>query len=334
MPTHRVDSDRRKQIVADACKRPLPSVTLAKQLYAKHPRLFSTLNAATTAVRYHLGKRGKTSRDNAKARDTLRPHGSPHDRPPLPKSIAEPWEPFVLNARRVLVLSDTHVPFHDEAAIETALAYGETFGPDAILWNGDVLDYEAISKFDRLGPGPTVGQELACAKELFAHVHHRFPGVPQFYKLGNHDERWELYLWRKAMELAELCKDVWQHFVGIDEFGITIIRDGRPVMCGKLPILHGHELSKGFVAPVNPARGAFLKMLSSCLIAHHHRQSEHDEPTFWGEVISCRSQACLCFRHQRYARINKWQHGFATVEVHDDGGYELELKKIIGGKVR
>jgi hypothetical protein len=45
--------------------------------------------------------------------------------PPLPESHAKSWESFAIEARRVLVLSDIHFPFHDVAAIECALAYGE-----------------------------------------------------------------------------------------------------------------------------------------------------------------------------------------------------------------
>jgi predicted nucleic acid-binding Zn-ribbon protein len=34
-----------------------------------------------------------------------------------------------------------------------------------------------------------------------------------------------------------------------------------------------------------------------------------------------------------YARINKWDHGFATVVVSEDGTYDLDVKEIDAGKV-
>lgn len=336
-------SRRRQEIVADTCRQypNWPNYRLAKWLHAKHPKLFANDNAARMALGWHLGKRGPVSRHYAKAKGTLRQHGTQSDRTPIPPSLAQPWEPFILDARRTLSISDLHFPFHDPVALEIALAYGEEFQPDAILINGDLVDFEDISKFDRSGSGPTTDEELATTKQGLQHIRERFPHADLYFKFGNHDERWLRYFLRRAPEvlaksptLTAAIDQVWQDAIGLKDFGVTVISDGRPVMCGKLPVLHGHEPQKGFTAPVNPARGVFLKLLASCLVAHHHRQSEHDEMPFGGEVISCRSQACLCDLRQKYARINKWQHGFATIEVDNDGSYELELKKIVKGRVR
>lgn len=334
---------RRQEIVAEASRefRKLPNRTVATILHAKYPKLFETHEAARAAVRFVRGNIGSKMRAKAADKSGFRPSGSQSDRVPIPPSLCEPWLPFIIEARRTLSISDLHCPFHDPEALEVALDHGEDFEPDAVLINGDLVDFEDISKFDRSGAGPTTDEELACTKQTLQHIRQRFPHADLYFKFGNHDERWLRYFLRRAPEvlaksktLSDAIDKVWQDAIGITDFGVTVISDGRPVMCGKLPIFHGHEPQKGFTAPVNPARGVFLKLLASCLVSHHHRQSEHDEMPFGGEVISCRSQACLCDLRQKYARINKWQSGFATIEVHPDGGYELELKKIIKGKVR
>jgi hypothetical protein len=98
-------------------------------------------------------------------------------------------------------------------------------------------------------------------------------------------------------------------------------------------VFHGDELPRGMASPVNPARGAFLRTLSSLLHSHLHRTSEHTERTMDDRIITCRTTGALCGLYPEYARINKWDHGFATVVVSEDGNYECELKRIIHKRV-
>jgi len=113
------------------------------------------------------------------------------------------------------------------------------------------------------------------------------------------------------------------------------VEDQRPVMAGKLPILHGHELPKGVSAPVNPARGAFMRTLSTVLVGHSHRSSGHAESDMWHDETFCWSTGCLCDLTPEYARINRWNWGFALATVHDDESFDVENLRITAdGKVR
>lgn len=328
-------SEARKQIVADLCKQ-FPKAqarTLARKLALEHPKLFSTVEIARSAVRFYFGVYGVRSRRAAERRGCDRPKRQPGELPPLPESFARSWEPFDIRARRVLVLSDLHYPFHDSAAIESALGYGEQFKPDAILVNGDLIDFERISRFDYDPHGPSTKDSIGMVRTFWHHLRKRFPRAKRFWKFGNHDERMELYLMREAPEATNETRVRWRDEAGVTEHGVTVIADKRPVMLGKLRVLHGHEKGKQLSTPVNQARGAFLKLLSSVLEGHGHRTSEHTERTADGEVISCRSTGCLCGLWPDYARVNKWDHGFATVCVEKSGNYVVDLKRIIVGKV-
>jgi len=113
------------------------------------------------------------------------------------------------------------------------------------------------------------------------------------------------------------------------------VEDQRPVMAGKLPILHGHELPKGVSAPVNPARGAFMRTLSTVLVGHSHRSSGHAESDMWHDETFCWSTGCLCDLTPEYARINRWNWGFALATVHEDQSFDVENLRITAdGKVR
>ena len=106
-------------------------------------------------------------------------------------------------------------------------------------------------------------------------------------------------------------------------------------MCGKLAVFHGHELPSGLTNPVNMARGAFLRMVDSVLVGHGHRSSNHTEPDWQKREITTWSQGCLCDMNPEYARINKWNHGFATIEVQRGGNFNVtNLRVSPDGKIR
>jgi hypothetical protein len=48
---------------------------------------------------------------------------------------------------------------------------------------------------------------------------------------------------------------------------------------------------------------------------HHHQTSEHTETNMNGEITTTYSVGCLCELHPAYLPINKWNHGFAIVDI-------------------
>lgn len=328
MPTPR---ERRQQIVDEICgKYPdAPARTLARKLADEHPRLF-TIEQARSLIRNHFGQNGTHNRKLARRQRKAR---KPGELPKLPPTYARPWEPYILDARRCLVLSDIHFPYHDPVALECALKFGDSYKPDCVLVNGDLIDFERISRFDYDAHGPRTGTSVRMVRRFWNHIKARYPKARRVWKYGNHDERMELYIMRNAPEAPESARKAWLKDAGVLRHGVEIVTDKRPVMLGKLRVLHGHEKGKGVFNPVNQARGAFLRLVASVLEGHGHRTSEHTERTADGEIISCRSTGCLCGLWPDYARINKWDQSFATVDVEADGNYVCRIHRIIDGKV-
>lgn len=55
----------------------------------------------------------------------------------------------------------------------------------------------------------------------------------------------------------------------------------------------------------------------------------------FGAEVFCWSTGCLCDLRPEYARINKWNHGFAAVTVHDDGSFDVSNQRVTAdGRVR
>jgi predicted phosphodiesterase len=253
----------------------------------------------------------------------------------LPESHATDWTAFELTGvRRVLVLSDVHVPYHDEVALNAALAHGDEFNPDAVLLNGDIADFYRVSRYQKDPDRRSFQQELDAVRQFLAHLRARFPRSRIVYKLGNHEERWWSYLWQRAPELMGVDFASFGVMVQAEQHRIELVSEQRPVQLGHLTVLHGHELPKGLTNPVNPARGAFLRALDIVLMGHQHRTSEHTETTMTGRTITCWSTGCLCSLTPEYMRINRHNHGFATVTMAENGmDFSVQNHRIRKGKL-
>lgn len=311
---------------------------LARKLYEDCKEQFISFEAAYSAIRRARGNHGNRNRKLANPK-TARPNGKAGWSPKCPPAIEESWVPYRLDPKhkRVLCLSDLHVPFHSPIALESMVGFAkEELNPDAVILNGDIADFYSVSRHDK---DPTrVGGlkgEVDALREVLVWLIGAFPRAKFVYKLGNHEERLDHFIWNKAPELLGVASCRMWEIPRLAELKIEWVGDKRPIMVGKLPVLHGHEFSGGISAPVNPARGLFLKTLHTALIGHLHRSSTHPEPDMFGRETTCWSQGCLCGLNPAWLPINKWTWGFAYIEVKADGDFDLSNYRINKeGKVR
>lgn len=303
--------------------------TIARMLVKKYPLRFDTFEKARRAVR-NCSPTNCHNRPKKLTKEQYHPVAKTPDA--LPDSLAKPWLPYILNGKRILVLSDVHIPYHDKPALEAALAHGDEFEPDTILLNGDIADFYVISRWERDPESRPFADEVRIMREFLSHLRKRHPKAKIVYKMGNHEERWWSYIWRKAPELLGVDLADFASLIQAKKNRVEIVSDQRIIQVGLLSILHGHELPKGLTNPVNPARGAFLRAIDITLIGHQHRSSEHTETSMLGRTITCWSTGCLCTLHPEYMRINKHNHGFATV-VSDGRDFKVNNLRIRNGKI-
>lgn len=308
-----------------------PNRTLAKRLASTHQ---VTVESARGRIRSVRGARGIYHRKAIK-NQIRRPKGKAGTVPKMPPSAAESWEPHTLHGKRILCLSDIHIPYHSELALAKAVEHGKTLEPDTVLLNGDFCDFYTISRWIKNPKHRNFKAERQAVVEFLQWLRHEFLDVEIVAKKGNHEERWDHWLWNHAPEISDEPEMLLEHWLKFDDLAIEMVDKQRPVMAGKLPVLHGHELPKGLTNPVNMARGAFLRMVDTVLVGHGHRSSSHTESTWTHKEITCWSQGCLCDLTPEYARINKWNWGFAFIEVADGGDFQVSNFRINKeGKVR
>jgi predicted phosphodiesterase len=304
----------------------MPTLKLARLIYSENPLLFSGIETIRRTLRAIEGKgANRTIVRKEMPERTKNPYK-------LPESDEAIYQPYDLKAKRLLVLSDIHIPYHSIEALTCAFDYAKGEKPDAILLNGDTLDFFGLSKFVKDPKKRSVAHELEAFKSLMDIIKKVF-NAKIYYKMGNHCERYEHFLWMKAHELVGIDEFDFSNIIKARSEGIEIIKDKRVIKAGDLSIIHGHEFGGGLFSPVNVARGLFMKGKVSAMQGHSHVTSENTELDMDGKMITTWSVGCLCELNPQYRPLaNKYNHGFAIVDI-DGQNYEVRNKRIHKGKV-
>jgi predicted phosphodiesterase len=309
-----------------------PTLTLAKKLYSEYPDLFTSLEACRTMIRRYRGNTGTAKRKQAKDKRFFRENGKAGFVFKMPKSIAEPKKDFIMPDGEILFLSDVHVPYHDDRALETALSYGDKINPDMIHLNGDCMDFFSVSRWEKNPLERNLPREIYLARQFLAHLRERFPKSEILFKVGNHEERWEKFLWAKCPELCG-CEFVsFDSVLDLKKFGVQTVLSKQKVKYGKnFTAIHGHELFQSN-APVNFARTLQTKLNACAIGGHRHQTSEHTQKNVDDKYVTCWSVGCLCDMSPDYAIINQWNHGFAHISLKGND-FHVRNKRIIDGVV-
>lgn len=305
---------------------------LAKMLVSNYPEAFSSVDNARNMIRYYRGATGKCNRKKAKIEAPMTP-----PQPALPPSDAPEWLPHTLPNRegRYLIFADTHIPYHNPRAIETMVAFAKELEVTDILILGDFIDCYQLSRFEKSPVLRNFKSEVDTAKQVLDYLSSELDPQTITYKLGNHEERLEHYIYRHAPALFGVEGLTWGALIDAEARNITLIKDKRPVTCGRLFMIHGHEYSKNMLSPVNPARGVFLRLHECAIVAHSHVPSNHAEPTAADRIISCWSIGCTCDLHPLYQPMSRWTLGFGLLDVTKDDSpmWEFSNYKILKGRV-
>lgn len=305
----------------------MPTLKLARIIYNDNPLLFTTLDATRCMLRLIENKMGKTNRCKID-KEVPERKKNPYN---LPESDEALYEPFKIDAKRLLVLSDIHIPYHNIESLTCAFDFAKSEKPDAILLNGDTLDFFGLSRFAKDPKARSFAHELNTFKEFMDILKKTFD-AKIYFKIGNHEERYFHFLWMKAHEIVGVEEFELENIIKSRAEGIEIIKDKRIIKAGDLNVMHGHEFGGSVFSPVNIARGLFLKGKVSAMQGHNHQTSEHSESNMNGELTTTWSLGCLCELHPAYLPINKWNHGFALVDI-DGQNFEVRNKRIHKGKI-
>ena len=301
----------------------MPNRTLARKIMFES-NIGKSLESIRERVRAFRGLAGKGSKRTMKRFDYE------SIKLGIPQSDAQNYVPFKLpdGLKKGLLMSDTHLPYHDIDALTYALEDGYNEDVDFIILNGDIIDCYQLSSFKKDPLMRSFKGEIDIAKAFFTMIREMFPKAYILYKFANHEARLNTYLFSHAQSLVGVEEMTLDKLLDLKSFNIHHVSDKRIIQAGKLSILHGDEYCGGQSTPIGPARVLFMKAHDVACCGHWHRTSEYTERSIMNKTITCWSIGCLCNMNPDYSPLNNWNHGYAILHMGQKGAFTIYNKRI------
>lgn len=236
-----------------------------------------------------------------------------------------------------LLLFDIHIPHEDKVAVDCALNYAKKqYQIDNIILGGDIMDCEALSKYDKNRNTVAFSVEVQKTRQFLDRLRDDFPEARITYLMGNHEERLEKYILKNAPDLVGVAGGI-ENVLELEERGIQFV-DNRVLKAttneffkvGQFTVLHGHEM--GICPTVSPAHRFLERAKRNLILGHIHAPDEKVTTCIDGSIIRCYSVGTLGKLNPMYRPFNSWGQGFAIIEhwkTHDI----VKNYRIFDGKV-
>lgn len=231
--------------------------------------------------------------------------------------------------KKIGILSDIHVPFHSLEALTCAIKYLKDQKIDCLYLNGDTFDFYSISRHEKEKDLRDFPREIEMCRNFLQKLRDIFPLIPIYFKAGNHENRFQRYLFSQAEEFAGLHELQFDKFFRMDHLKIEWIEDWQGMEMGDLLVCHGHEIMAG---GMNPSQTTFNKTFCNTLIGHVHRTTSTTKKDGFKRYIHSYSTGCLTHLSPKYYPFAQHNHGFALVEI-NDGKSKVSNIMIKDGKI-
>ncbi len=233
------------------------------------------------------------------------------------------------NLKKIGILSDIHVPFHSLEALTCAIKYLKEQQIDCLYLNGDTFDFYSISRHEKEKDLRDFVREIEMCRNFLQKLRDIFPLIPIYFKAGNHENRYQRYLFAQAEEFAGLHELQFDKFFRLDHLKIEWVEDWQGMEMGDLLVCHGHEIMAG---GMNPSQTTFNKTFCNTLIGHVHRTTSTTKKDGFKNFIHSYSTGCLTHLSPKYYPFAQHNHGFALVEI-TEGKSKVNNIMIKDGKI-
>lgn len=251
----------------------------------------------------------------------------------------------------VAVLSDQHVPFHDEALHEHVLSWLQDTQPARIVLLGDLLDMDQMSRhpWDARFHS-TLQQTIDAGHRYVSDLRTTCPEAQIDYLLGNHEDRArqriierlrEMYGVRRATDERSALSLEW--LLALDELGVVMHTDesqhyhhSQLRIAPGLVARHGQATRKG---GGSSALAEMERATHGVVMGHCHRlaitrRTLHDD---CGDPrVMWAAEAGTLARVRGglgYAPRPDWQQGALTVTIDSEGDTHVEAACEQAGKL-
>jgi hypothetical protein len=246
-----------------------------------------------------------------------------------------------MSFKRILVLSDAHIPFHERGLLELIIQYAIDRKIDTINFAGDMADCASFSKFTL----PLCAMDWDEEKKIFLREMKKFNRFNKVFMYGNHCYRIIDEYARNARKIGKAMelegRDIIYDTLGLDKLeNLTVVPYMGRVNLGSLTLKHGSfwRGDAGMSAKIERTKEG-----GSTLTGHTHRLGSCPvtlsgvNPIIHGGW----ENGCLCQLHAWYKRGNSvssdtqnWQHGFSEIfyEDKEHGKFHVQQYYIVNGE--
>ena len=241
--------------------------------------------------------------------------------------------PLKLNLRSgiqtIAVVGDQHFPFHDRKVLGIIDKFLEELQPNYLIYNGDMGDFYQISKFSK-NPArlDSLQEDVNSTTRMFWRHKRLLPNTKKILIAGNHEDRWQKFLWDKAPVLSSLKALTIPELFGLEECGIDYIPYEQGLMINDLfLVIHGDisSIHSGYTA-----KRMYEKHGGCGICAHCHRGGsfyKRDRFGTWGWWEGF----CLCSLNPDWIKNPNWVQGFTLVHFLGKKRFWVEQIPILGG---
>lgn len=178
---------------------------------------------------------------------------------------------------KVVFLTDTHFPFVNKNAIKKVLKLIKKERPTHVIQCGDLLDMYSFSRYEKdanfTNPEDELKKGLAMAAKMWADIRKIVPKAKCIQLIGNHEDRLNKTIAKKAPELAGLCKSIKDLY---NFKGVQVLDSSKQHFeIDGVIYTHGHYTKLGDHAK-------FYR--KSCVHGHTHRAGIYYEQTVDGLI--------------------------------------------------
>jgi predicted phosphodiesterase len=188
--------------------------------------------------------------------------------------------------KRIVVLSDMQIPYHDKRSVENVIQFVKDYQPDQLLCVGDEADSPEPSRWNKGSAGEFAGT-LQSGLDATAEIMRRFKealGDKEFHVMrSNHGDRVQTYVNRYAPALSSLRDLQYERLLNYDKNEITY-HDRIWSFAPGWVMAHGDEGSLNRTAG-GTAMALARKVNASVVCGHTHRIGiQHEHSGFNGKI--------------------------------------------------
>ena len=224
---------------------------------------------------------------------------------------------------KIGVLSDIHIPYQDDRALNEALKILLYEKPDCIVINGDLLDFPGLSRYEQV-PNfnkVTLKEQIELAVNLLERLRKEHPKADVFFIEGNHEFRFKSYPIKRAPELY----DYMDLAVDLDLRGYKVkwvgTQEGAAkwtdtyITLGDLTIGHFDTVANPVIPAGMTVRNIMQKKIkiNNVIQSHIHRGAVLWDTNENGDTRFGAECPCLC-KNPSYMKNANWVRGMIIVD--------------------